>query len=350
MRQLGRLDALTSLRFFAALSVVFYHFGSPAFARAPFWVRGLIESGNEAVPFFFVLSGFVLAYSYHRPGKQGLRNGAGPFWRKRFARIYPAYLASLLLALPAFVHGIRSGVITKTYALSAIAFVPLLLQSWGNLNLAEAINFPAWSLSVEMFFYAMFPAIMRAAVAGGWLLSAISYGLVILEFYFPIWHRFWPPNHLGSFAAGVSAGIWFVDSAPRPKLAGFFFGTAALLALLCFRERLPAIAVSQIVLVPLFVLIITTGATCAGKLHVLESAPLILLGDASYSLYILHVPVWILCRAVLEKFSLSELLSLYIFVGIAISLSIVFYKVIELPGRIVILKLLTAHGSGPTTG
>src|SRR5216684_4890803 len=87
-----RLPALTSLRFFAAFHVVIFHFQAMQIFIGPVWFQKLSSIGYVGVSFFFVLSGFILVYTYAgRP--MILKN----FWRARFARIYPAYAFSLLV-------------------------------------------------------------------------------------------------------------------------------------------------------------------------------------------------------------------------------------------------------------
>lgn len=342
MKTVKRLDALTSLRFFAALVVVLGHCGGLAFASMPFWFHGLMQSGYQMVRFFFVLSGFVLAYSSYTPGDKAIRNGAIQFWKNRFARIYPAYFLALLIALPVFLHGVSNGGIPRKDAFLALTFVPLLLQSWGDHDLAAAINIPAWSLSVEMFFYALFPMVIRIAAAHRSLFLLGACGLVYLDKCCQVWHDYWPPNHLGSFAAGVIAGLWFRESTLQPKRAALYLTAVTVIGLLCFQSRLPAIASSPIVLVPLFAVLITVAASCAGNLKFLESKLLVLLGDASYSLYILHWPVWYLYISVLRRMKLSEgePASLGLFLVAIVALSIACYTFVETPSRKRILKML----------
>src|SRR5579863_1305776 len=87
------IRALTGLRFFAALHVVFYHY---AVGLLPYPLSSVAKNGYVAVGLFFVLSGFVLAYNYaDRP--MDIRT----FWTARFARIYPAYLLAFVLIAPA---------------------------------------------------------------------------------------------------------------------------------------------------------------------------------------------------------------------------------------------------------
>ena len=82
-----RLDALTGARGPAALMVFAQHAGEAGFL--PF-----VLPSSLAVSFFFVLSGFVLAYAYAEKPAAGLR-----FYRARFARIWPATMLSTLLVL-----------------------------------------------------------------------------------------------------------------------------------------------------------------------------------------------------------------------------------------------------------
>src|SRR5437763_7722349 len=90
-----RLDVLTSVRFFAAILVVFYHYTGHIFQSFP-WIQGAIEIGYYAVSIFYVLSGFVLVYSYSNP-QGAFRGSRRAFWIGRFARIYPAYLLAFAL-------------------------------------------------------------------------------------------------------------------------------------------------------------------------------------------------------------------------------------------------------------
>ena len=60
-----KLDQLTITRFIAALSVVFFHGGQQLDIVRQF---PMLTAGPTAVGYFFVLSGFVMALAYHRPG------------------------------------------------------------------------------------------------------------------------------------------------------------------------------------------------------------------------------------------------------------------------------------------
>jgi peptidoglycan/LPS O-acetylase OafA/YrhL len=97
-----------------------------------------------------VLSGFVLVWS-DSPA-------AGHFYRRRFARIYPAYIVALGFALLMPISASSTGV---------LALIPsvLLLQAWSTQSaVAFGGNDVSWSLSCEAFFYALFPFLLPAIV------------------------------------------------------------------------------------------------------------------------------------------------------------------------------------------
>jgi peptidoglycan/LPS O-acetylase OafA/YrhL len=144
MRNTAKIDQLTSLRFFAALMIVFHH------AEGLFGpVRSPLNLG-QGVSFFFVLSGFILTYVY-----PVLDSGAEMrrFWLARFARIWPAYLATFVFAfaLLPFQWSAKTGV-------AHLAMV----QAWLPMSLFYfSYNAAAWSISTEAFFYVVFPFLVR---------------------------------------------------------------------------------------------------------------------------------------------------------------------------------------------
>ena len=106
MNKKPQLNALTGLRFFLAIWVVVYHqtlapggMLGPVMHSFPLVVQAFLRTGYAPVSVFFVLSGFVLAYSY--PLDLPFSNGAiWKFVSARFARIYPGYIVGLLLMIP----------------------------------------------------------------------------------------------------------------------------------------------------------------------------------------------------------------------------------------------------------
>jgi peptidoglycan/LPS O-acetylase OafA/YrhL len=140
---------LTSLRFFAASFVVIFHYN----LTRQLFPASLANFGYEAVTFFFILSGFVLAYAHGTPGA-GINVAVRTFLFARLVRICPAYyLAILCIFLLFFVAGIFD-LITIGQVLPVI----FMVQAWVRES-ALSLNSPAWSISNEMFFYLTFPAL-----------------------------------------------------------------------------------------------------------------------------------------------------------------------------------------------
>ncbi|HEX2350421.1 MAG TPA: acyltransferase, partial [Ktedonobacterales bacterium] len=235
MRRTARksLDALTGARFFAAFWVVCYHFasdfrleplpGKPAAnAALPSGVGLVLLQGHLAVDFFFLLSGFILAYTYVTPGGT-LRGSSREFWVARIARIYPVYLLGLVLALPEYLT------VEPNHAILAVSGVAHLTMLHAWLPFTLDWNQPSWSLSVESFFYLLFPLVLplagRLRRAGLWLLLAAAWlWFMAVDFALVIigkaglasganWNNFARYNPLISFPefiAGMALGLLFV--------------------------------------------------------------------------------------------------------------------------------------------
>lgn len=300
------LPLLTSLRFFAALNVLVYH---RAPSLAPGFLANLAASGYEAVTFFFILSGFILVYVYDAPAaSNGMTAAPRTFWWSRFARIMPAYLLGLLIGAPVFVY---AGLVSRTAPMSecvaGLVLLPLLLQAWWP-PVAIVWNGPAWSLSAEAFFYALFPWLMQSCrprrawqgIAMAMVLlvaSTVARELVLsgveatvfranLRLYFPL-------LHVPSFLLGMALGRSFLEVPPlrRAALGWLFpFGAAATLLLFGFRSQLPPWVVSPPMQASVFSMLIV-GAGAARQRGVLAAPLFVLLGEASYSMYILHEPL-----------------------------------------------------------
>src|SRR4051812_18742819 len=120
------LPLLTSLRFFAATNVVVFHFFFPAPTD---FLRSLFSAGLQSVTFFFVLSGFILAYVYSGD-TAAAESPKSPraFWAARAGRILPAYVLGLALGLPLLAYGVLVSKITPTEVfVPSLALTPLFL-------------------------------------------------------------------------------------------------------------------------------------------------------------------------------------------------------------------------------
>jgi peptidoglycan/LPS O-acetylase OafA/YrhL len=364
------LRALTGLRFVAAFHVLAYHGLAPT-AQSSWLMRSLVGSGYVGVGLFFVLSGFVLTYTYH----DSLRDGTATrrdFLAARVARIYPVYLLSLLVALPplfwlVWSRGLRMDMgwlaqITGAYA--------GLLQAWDP-SKACVLNCPAWSLSDEAFFYLAFlfvlPVVARWDVRRLMIAAVAAYALALLAplLYMalrpdgvvpavpqPVWQwlavvKFNPLIRLPEFVLGMLAGRWFLVVAPsRRRDVGLELGAAlALLALLLCSPLLFYPLVHNGLLAPVFAVLIYALARGAGPLsRVLATPVLVRLGAASFALYILHAPLlsWItrgFRAAGIAPPPQPWLFAMFATLSIAVSLLV--FAVVEEPGRRFLRRRLT---------
>jgi peptidoglycan/LPS O-acetylase OafA/YrhL len=308
------LRPLTSLRFLAAFLVLGFHVGGTHWEESPWWLRDFFANGYAAVS-FFVLSGFVVAYVYGRDG----RSLDGPtarkaFWLARFARIYPSFFLALIIGAPFLVYAVAvSGTISVPELIATLIIVPALLQAWVP-ELALAWNGPAWSISVEAFFYMLFPYLI------GWLKRFRPVTIMFFSVLAVIVSGIFRQSFGSATAIGLSplARHNFVSYFPILFLPHFVFGiglsrsfseaggsrvgairalsilcSVLLVILFSMRSQVPEWLVSDVVLVPFFGAVIYGAACSTGTVaSILSTDTFVLLGESSYALYILHVPLW----------------------------------------------------------
>lgn len=318
----GSLDALTGLRFFAALHVVLFHFARPVLDPAPEWLRSLVGSGYSAVGVFFVLSGFVLAWNYLDTDGR-METGTRAFLAARVARVYPVYLLTFLLSAPPTVLAsvVDNGwkVAVMKLAVAAVAALTLL-QAWTP-RLALYWNPPGWSVAVEAFFYALFPRLARwlprlrpswmpGMLAGLWVLGLtppVLYlvlrpdGLDTVDVHsWGTWlalMKFTPLTRLPEFLFGVVLGWCFVRERAAGEVKGSggalaLLGAALLMAAGAAGERIPYPLMHNALLAPASGLLVYGLARGGGWLGWGLSRPSVVrLGAASYALYLLQFPV-----------------------------------------------------------
>lgn len=336
-----RLPSLTALRWFAASAVFLWH-GWLSLLPGTSLERPLSHvatQGITGVSFFFILSGFVLAWS-RRPDDTPRR-----FYRRRFARVVPAYWVACLLgvAVVALVfHRTSPGHV-------ALSFLPVtLLQAWvPNQDAYYAGNALSWSLSVEVFFYALFPFLIGPVMALGRRRQAILVaGLTA-----------------GVLAVGLAvhpqaydgARFWLLFIDPAPRLLEFVIGIC-LCALLLEGVRIPvrppvagAIALAAFVLVGQLPLDLRLVAgmlipysllifACAqgdleGRRSWLHSPGLLRLGAWSFAFYLLHqMVVFVMADALLGHPGTA--LHAFAFIGsylMAIALAYLLFRFVESP-------------------
>ena len=306
-----RVEALTFFRFVAAMIVVIFHFGpeSSLASLAP----GFLTAGSQMVSFFFVLSGFVLVLAYAERWKRCPKPWR--FWQARVARIVPIYLLAFFLSLALF----QDQPLTDA---RAVLLDLLFLQAWFP-PYPLAVNGPAWSLSVEAFFYLIFPLCLWIVTRGAprparlmvgaltaWLFAqSVLANLLQPGFYagfpsvsFDLIH-YLPLTHLPSFGLGVAGGYWTVyhrdrvPTRPLPSLLLILVSGGAIVLALNLKDAYASLSGFSAPLhagffAPLFLALILAVAIADPRAtRWLVARPLVLLGEASYGIYILQTPI-----------------------------------------------------------
>lgn len=341
-----KLDQLTSTRFLAALSVVLYHGWRELGILSYF---PMFTSGPTAVSYFFVLSGFVITLAYYRPDTRfDFRN----YFVARFSRIYPVYILAFVLTCLYYLE-----IMSKVKSGKILANI-FLYQAWIP-RYGQSFNIAAWSLSVEVFFYIVFPFLaifIKRFTAKQllwislvfWVVSQIIHS-ILYALFMPeqsIWLNYFPPFHLNAFFLGMAGGVWYLTN-PSQQNINQSMNRALLIASLGFvllmislREYVPTFSryftLDIGLLAPFFLVIILALALDTTILSQRLKHPwLALLGDSSYALFILHLPfLWLFTSLLrLTGITITDSAKFFIHILVSISLSIVVFKYIERPAR-----------------
>ncbi|NGO72240.1 acyltransferase family protein [Streptomyces boncukensis] len=304
----ARLPSLTGLRFLAAFAVFASH------AYFTIWFDGVWEGNTPAmfalitarsgVGFFFLLSGFVLAWSA-RPG-----DTARSFWRRRAAKIYPVHAVTWFVAL--VMINWTGGQVAARQAVPNL----LLVQSWtSTFDVYDSVNGVSWSLSCEAFFYLTFPLVIhlvrRIPARQLWDWAA---GTALLVIALPLLATaaFSDEPKFAAFPVTLHQ-YWFVYIFPLTRLLEFVLGVLLACAVLeakrvavRFRHALPALAigyalalqvpflyaVSAVFVVPMALLVLAgAGADIRGSRSLVRRRPMVWLGDVSFAFYMVHMLV-----------------------------------------------------------
>ncbi|MDO8289826.1 MAG: acyltransferase family protein [Parvibaculum sp.] len=349
------IPALTGLRFIAALSVAVAHGAGITLRFGPehaYIIDWLGRGTAFGMTLFFVLSGFVIHLNYRTSVTQGGLRGIGAFMWARFVRLYPLFL--LLLALDFTFHTLRPGELLQPDAqLRALPYYLLSLQSWvyvpiRDYSLIYAIGLAVpvtWSISTEWFFYLAFPLIAPIIL----LLRRPSIAIAAAIFWCAIWAAFivvlfdrmnviepWAIEKYGEIASQVTSYQdsyyrWLLYFSPYVRIGEFVLGCIfAQLYLLV--EKIPvrkverisgalfqAVAIATIIIItvvmymdvvsPLLLIKLRNSFAVAPSVAILifcmaryrdpltrfvSARWMTKFGDASYELYLIHIPVFVL--------------------------------------------------------
>jgi exopolysaccharide production protein ExoZ len=275
------LNNIQLLRAVAAYGVVFFHLS---------WLnpRLLMPFGNvtvHGVDLFFVISGFIMVHIARRDDPR-----PGEFMRNRVIRIVPLYWA-LTVALFALAL-IGPGLLGARGGDWSGLIRSLLFIGYVNTDgVVQPLVFPGWTLNYEMLFYALFAAslAMRGIAARVGVLSAVLIALMVggalLDVEDPV-ARFYTSPRLFEFVLGMVLGL------VQPRIRGSVSAGAAaglagigliVAAELMWGGRWQALAIG-----PACALIVYAALALEAAGRVVRNRFLLLLGAASYSLYLTH--------------------------------------------------------------
>ncbi len=290
-----RFEALDSWRGLCALWVVLYHFRAVSHAYDWLWVR----TGDIAVDFFFVLSGFVLTHAYG-----GQLVSAASRWRfliRRIGRLYPLHLvtlaAVLLLELARWGAGLVAGTSVGRPAFSgdtdlwALPANVLLIHALGIFR-DFTWNIPSWSISVEWTLCLVFAAtsILRRPLLVACVLTSVGLLTTLwmssLPWYPPEGHTALVRGIFGFFLGSLAYRLFSAMHARNLTLPGWLEWSApVLLAFTVLFKHW------QIPVVPPFLfgaLVLIFAAQSGPISKALKQKALSYLGEISYSIYLVH--------------------------------------------------------------
>ncbi len=309
-----KIGIVGALRGFAALAVVWFHF---TFGQSH-WLKWSGQYGWLGVHTFFVISGFIIPYSLYQ-----YRYSIRDYFRymaKRLARLHPPYLASIVVVVALYLAVTTAfpGAHIPPLDLSGKNFVDHFFYLNDFVH-RDWLNVVYWTLSIELQWY---------------LLLGLTFPLLA--------HRKWFVQIAGALL--ILAGHWLF---PVPRVI-FHIVPVFLIGVFVFQYRLGLSSVWRMLLsiAAMFAIMktpigmpVSIVATATGLLiafGTLENRWCARLGEISYSLYLLHIPIGLNLMPFLSRLPYSgEFLIVVDFVCVAACLyaSVLFYRWIEEPSQ-----------------
>lgn len=329
-----QIPQITFTRFIAALGVVFFHFGK----NIPPFDFFIVKNAYLGVSYFYVLSGFIMIIAYY----QSSHINFNTYQKNRFSRIYPIY----------FVGVISQVLLTSNYSIKQILLCLFAIQSWVP-GYALALNTPGWSISVEIFFYLLFPLLFNKYYKSTGIKKialVIFFIFIITQIATAIRHllpfhgiyfnssdfSYFPLVHLNQFLIGNLSGLLFIrylkDNLNYKKTYWILLSIVGIALCLCLLIiNYSRFSVHNGIMAILFAPIIIFISFDKGYLSkFLSLKPLVYLGEISYSLYILQLPVYVLTS---RYITIDNWMNLIIYIGILTIISIIAFESIEKPAR-----------------
>lgn len=305
----------------------------------------MFSQGFIGVSFFFILSGFILSYSYEDKLKNEVTSKR-QFILLRLARIVPMHL---LLAMPFILLTIH----LKNFDFSKTLTNILLMQSWiPKEDYYFSLNGVSWSLSDELFFYLMFIPLIYTSITKK-VITAISIITLLLTIYFlkiiqteelNHWlYYIFPVSRLVEFICGmIIYACWKNSRQQTVDSLLFLISLLPLLIAIYYSNNINnSLRYSLYYLLPMVIFFTSCIYLRNGVIHtILSSKTLELLGKSSFIFYLIHQPIILFCFKIFgHNPGPLYLIALLVIITIV---SIILYKLVEEPLELMLRKRILA--------
>ncbi len=358
----GRFFELDILRGVASLLVVafhyvhFYHtdqFQPDLYVDVPFFdlLRPIYSHGQWFVELFFTISGYVFFWLYREPIMAGAVSFR-TFVIARLARLYPLYIATLILTagLMIIFHSLYGyDYVYQANTAGNFALSALMIQQWWP-GAVQSFNGPVWSISVEMGLYGLFFLFCTLKLGRRWLWVIVAVTTPLMWLWPEIaFFRGLPSFFLGGIAYFVARELSGVGVPIRKGILGvvaagwiaaYLFGHDGLM-----NGQVSWVFSREVMVLGLMPLTLVAVELWRGAIPSERLKPFVWLGDISYSTYLIHFPLQLLIMIGLNGLApatkaavIASPLFFMAFFGALIGVSILSYGQFEMKARLWLLR------------
>jgi peptidoglycan/LPS O-acetylase OafA/YrhL len=340
-----RIPGLDFLRAIAVLLVLLGHSGIDKFGPV------MVFDAGFGVQIFFVLSGFLITWGLLNERDRGGHISLGNFYRRRAARLLPAFYAYLLIGLILLL--ILGREIPWAAVLGSAMYVVNYVQAFTGAPTHYLSH--CWSLAVEEQFYILWPLLFMLATRRNWHLVA-TLAIVVLTIWLlrPLYIAAGVPDEylyraLETRGDQLAMGCLLAASLRTPSVRTFFLRLArpaVVLALLTcvvasttllhdslWQKYAVAYALEPTLaalLIPSTILAASADGLVA---RTLNSVPMVHVGQVSYGVYLFHPLLVTPARHVLETLHLPSFIAVLGAIGLVIFVATLSYRYFESPLR-----------------
>jgi exopolysaccharide production protein ExoZ len=317
----------------AAAALVVFHHANDVLAEPRFFgaegFGGHLRNFNVGVDFFFVLSGFIIAWVHWRD--IGDRRRLGLYVARRFARIYPPYWCVLLPLIALYQMFPGTGAQSQHDVATALLSIPLLP------NVNPPVLGVAWTLTYEVFFYALFAVVIAFGRRAIWIFPAWGVSILVAQcggdLGFPANFVFNSFNL--EFLLGLAGAYWLRNHRPVAPQLILTLGLAAFTAALVVGAHVQDTPIIGRAMFGLSALVALLGAAEFERSRAFRLHPaLALFGAASYATYLVHPEAISILARIVSRLAPREapIEAVVVFVSlVAILAGVIFHRLIEAP-------------------